>query len=158
MRLIEKTTCRPLGWRWLCLMALVVPILILSGAGCKDKTQSNTTNPVEGSGSSSDHEIAAYDMVVSPGANDHEIGAKEKKINLNSQEMEGLQHSLDQLKGSGSAASHVDVDVQGGKLTFKADNDASHASGATKQIKVGAEQTPVKAALSPAALDYLQKH
>lgn len=157
MKPSEKTQGRPRGWRSLFLIAFVMPALISSCAGCKNDTQSTMGNSTaQGSGSSGDHEIAAYDIVVSPGPKDHEIEAKYKK--LNPQEAEELQHSLDQLKGSKSAASHVDVDVQGGSLTFKADNDASHAARATRQIQVGPAKTPVRAAISPAALEYLQKH
>jgi hypothetical protein len=154
MRPNEIAKGRSGGWRWHCVMAIVVPILISSCASGKNETPGNTA---QGSRSSGDHEIAAYDMVVSRGPNDHEIEARDKKINLNSHEMEGLQHSLDQLKGSGSAASHVDVDVQGDSLTFKADNDSAHLASATRQIQVGPAMTPVRAAISPAALDNLKK-
>jgi hypothetical protein len=153
MRPNEALKGQPRGWQF-CLMAIVVPIFILSCAGCKNETHAHTA---QGSTSSGDPEIEAYDIVVSPSPNDHEIVARDKKINLNAQEMDGLQHSLGQIKGSGSTASHVDVDLQGGNLTFRADNDSAHSASATTQLQVGPAKTSVRAAISPAALDYLRR-
>lgn len=132
-------------------LAWVGLALSFSLAGCWDRTATSKTN-------SNDPEIAAYDVTVNVNKSDHdEIEARDKKINLNATEQQGLQNSLGQIKSTGAASSHLDVDVQGGHLSFKADNDPSHMAGTNGDIRVSAQGKPIQAVLSPAAREYLQK-